>query len=107
MMKKILAAAVSVLLLCSAACSDQKPVFPEPDVSKLPSKVDLRDFDGKNYVTPVKTQNFGDCWAFALAGAAETSYLFANDMGVPSGEVNAESKDSFAIDNYPIKAVLY
>ncbi len=59
------------------------------DDSLLPHKVDLRDFGGKNYVTPVKFQNpFGSCWAFALAGAAEECYLFDNDMGVPAGEKN-------------------
>ena len=54
----------------------------------LPSKVDLRNYNGKNYVTPVKSQNFGDCWSFSLAGSAEIAYLFANDMGVEAGEVN-------------------
>ena len=64
--------------------SDKKEV----DVSELPSGFDLRNADGKNYVTPVKTQRWGDCWTFALAGAAETAYLYANDMGVPAGEKN-------------------
>lgn len=55
----------------------------------LPGKLDLRDYNGKNYVTPVKLQNpYGSCWAFAMAGAAEISYLYENDMGVPTGEVN-------------------
>ena len=30
--------------------------IPEVDVSKLPSKFDLRDVNGKNYVSPVKDQ---------------------------------------------------
>ena len=55
----------------------------------LPTKFDLRDFNGQNYVTPVKLQNpYGSCWAFAMAAAAEISYLYENDMGVPAGEVN-------------------
>ncbi len=55
----------------------------------LPSSIDLRDYHGKNYVTPVKNQTpFGTCWAFAMAAAAEISYLYDNDMGVPAGEVN-------------------
>lgn len=33
----------------------------------LPSKLDLRDYNGKNYVTPVKLQDpYGSCWAFAI-----------------------------------------
>lgn len=60
----------------------------EIDNTELPPRFDLRNADGKNYVTPVKTQLWGDCWTFALAGAAETAYLYANDMGVPAGEKN-------------------
>ena len=94
-MKKLLAILISALTLCSLpACSPGSggatadEAFTEIDAAKLPSKIDLRDFEGKNYVTPVKTQWFGDCWTFSLAGAAEISYLFENDMGVPAGEVN-------------------
>lgn len=55
----------------------------------LPDKVDLRDYNGINYVTPPKLQNpFGTCWAFGAAGAAESSYLFANSLGVAAGEQN-------------------
>lgn len=58
------------------------------DPSNPPARVDLRNFNGKNYVTPVKRQIYGDCWTFSLAGSAEIAYLFANDMGVEAGEVN-------------------
>lgn len=48
------------------------------DVS-LPSSYDLRNVDGKNYITPVRDQgNLGICWTFATAGAAE-SYLLKKD----------------------------
>ena len=56
---------------------------------QLPDSIDLRDYNGKNYVTPVKFQNpFGTCWAFGIAGASEISFLYENDMGVPAGEEN-------------------
>ncbi|MBQ3418323.1 MAG: hypothetical protein IJH32_10900 [Ruminococcus sp.] len=56
---------------------------------ELPDQVDLRNFNGKNYVTPVKKQDpFGSCWAFGIAGAAEISFLHDNGLGVPAGEVN-------------------
>lgn len=56
---------------------------------KLPSTIDLRDYNGMNYVTPVKFQNpFGTCWAFGIAGASEISYLYENGLGVPAGEAN-------------------
>lgn len=64
--------------------------FPKIDTADLPSKLDLRNYSGKNYVTPVKAQRFGDCWTFALAGSAETAYLCANNLGVQAGEKNDE-----------------
>ena len=59
------------------------------EAEALPDKIDLRDYNGQNYVTPVKRQDpFGSCWAFGIAAAAEISYLYDNDLGVPAGEVN-------------------
>lgn len=113
-MKKRIALILSILMVVSfAACSsdpgsasadeakpsgsaqetaaDAEPEpddFPVVDAASLPSTVDLRDYNGKCYVTSVKSQRFGDCWTFSLAGAAEIAYLFANDMGVPAGQVN-------------------
>ena len=87
-MKKLLAFILSALMICSFSACSGDDAFSEIDENKLPSKVDLRNFGGKNYVTPVKTQRFGDCWTFSLAGSAEIAYLYANDMGVPAGEVN-------------------
>ena len=59
------------------------------EADKLPASIDLRDYNGINYVTPVKFQNpFGTCWAFGIAGASEISYLYDNGLGVPAGEVN-------------------
>lgn len=86
-MKRILSAVLAVIMLAilfSACDTEQVPQTPK----ELPASVDLRNFNGKNYVTPVKRQLFGDCWAFGVAAAAETSYLYANDLGVPAGEVN-------------------
>ena len=87
-MKKFLILILSALMICScAACSDNNAVSDSVS-EKLPSKVDLRNCNGKNYVTPVKRQKFGDCWSFSLAGSAEIAYLVANDMGVKAGKLN-------------------
>lgn len=43
---------------------------------ELPSKYDLRNDNGNNYVTPVRDQgNLGLCWAFATAGSLESHLL--------------------------------
>ncbi|MBQ7521598.1 MAG: LPXTG cell wall anchor domain-containing protein, partial [Clostridia bacterium] len=56
---------------------------------ELPSSLDLRNYNGKNYVTPDKLQTpFGTCWAFGAAAASESSYLFTNNLGVTAGEEN-------------------
>ena len=63
-------------------------------LEELPASVDLRDYNGKNYVTPVKRQAFGDCWSFGIAAAAESSYLYENDLGAPAGEDNTNANFS-------------
>lgn len=103
-MKRTISIILSAVMLCSAAaCSSEgssssKAESSESEVktteaveidpSNPPEKLDLRNYNGKNYVTPIKSQLFGDCWTFAQAGAAEISYLFANNMGVPAGKEN-------------------
>lgn len=89
-MKRMLSAILAAILLITmfSACGEDVIKNYDELETDLPSKVDLRNFNGKNYVTPVKSQRFGDCWSFSLAGSAEISYLYANDLGVPAGEVN-------------------
>lgn len=96
--KKMTAFCASVVLTATSAGAAfgayakddlELPIVPVSQEDALPSKFDLRNVNGKNYVTPVKMQNpFGTCWAFATAAAAETSYLYINDMGVAAGQVN-------------------
>ncbi len=52
-----------------------------PAYAAMPRKFDLRDVDGKNYVTPVKNQRrTGNCWAYSAMACSETSILY--EMGV-------------------------
>ena len=51
------------------------------EAAALPSKLDLRNVDGKNYVTSVKLQNpWTSCWSFAVVAASETSLLYENGL---------------------------
>ncbi|MBQ7186056.1 MAG: hypothetical protein IJR91_00320 [Ruminococcus sp.] len=59
----------------------------------FPEAFDLRNVDGVNYVTPVKSQGpWLTCWGFAAAAACETSILYElrNKQGV---EIPAEELD--------------
>ncbi len=48
---------------------------------EFPERIDLRDFDGQNYITPVKNQGpFGTCWGFAAIAAAESSILSNEEL---------------------------
>ncbi|MBP3884600.1 MAG: hypothetical protein J6D54_06655 [Olsenella sp.] len=69
---------VFVTTLLVLACFSASPAYAaEGNVAEsLPASFDLRDVDGRCYVTPVKFQNpFGTCWGFAAMSAAETSVL--------------------------------
>lgn len=48
--------------------------------SSIPTSYDLRNVNGKNYVTPVRDQgNLGICWSFATAGSLESHLLKTSD----------------------------
>lgn len=55
----------------------------------IPAKYDLRDVNGKSYVTSVKDQGeFGTCWAFAAIGAMESNYLMQGGSELDLSEMH-------------------
>jgi C1A family cysteine protease len=50
------------------------------DVSALPPTLDWRNYNGGNWVTPVRNQgSCGSCWAFAVAANLESAALIKNN----------------------------
>ena len=71
----------------------------------VPSKYDLRNDNGNNYVTPVRDQgDLGLCWTFATAGAAESHLLKKNNISyTSSSQLISERQIDYATSRNGIK----
>lgn len=50
----------------------------------LPLKLDWRDYQGENWVTPIRNQGqCGSCWAFATLGPMESAIAYAEGWATP------------------------
>lgn len=71
----------------------------------IPSSYDLRNVDGKNYVSPVGNQgNMGLCWTFGTTGAAESYLLKRGDTSYNSSStLFSQRQIDYATANNGIK----
>ena len=77
-----------------------------------PSTYDLRNVNGKSYVTPVKFQNpWGTCWGFATIAASETSIAYELNLSPDQIDLSELHLAWFALNplpadekNYPSQA---
>ena len=71
----------------------------------VPSRYDLRNDGGNNYVTPVRDQgNLGICWTFATAGAVESHLLkTTNSSYTSSSRLISERQMDYATSRNGIK----
>lgn len=71
----------------------------------IPSSYDLRNVDGKNYVSPVGNQgNMGLCWTFSTTGAAESYLLKKGDTSYnSSSNLFSQRQIDYATANNGIK----
>jgi hypothetical protein len=66
----------------------------------VPSHLDWRDIDGKDYVTRVKNQlSCGSCWAFATTGPIESHILIQED--IPGEDINLSEQQFLSCCNLP------
>ena len=98
MFKKVLSFIIAISMALAVAVTAFPGIsYAEPGdetAEEFPEKYDLRNVDGKSYVTPVRSQApFGTCWSFATIAAVESSILAAGLTGADGRPANPQTLD--------------
>ena len=67
------------------------------DIHIPPDSFDWRNVNGQNWMTSVKLQKFGDCWAFASLGSMEAKYNIEQN-----NSLDKDFSEEYLLDCWPL-----